>query len=156
MSLHERSSKLNCFVNETFAREIVIWIMKILQIEPVIFKFSLIVVSCFSDIADEKRKTANNFWNKNYENKISKIYRDVANDIVKREKRWQSFYSSCISQIVSDFCGFSKRPFFNMKKSLLQLKIEEENLYALTTLNKDPCFVWFWVSFADHHHSSQH
>ena len=45
--------------------------------EPVNFKLSLIVLSCFSDMADKKRKITNSFQNVSYESKLSKIDRGV-------------------------------------------------------------------------------
>ena len=42
-------------------------------IEPAIFKGSMIVLSCFSDIADKKKKIAYSFRNTSYINKLSEV-----------------------------------------------------------------------------------
>lgn len=56
-----RSIKLNWFVNESFASEIVSRIFKILQIEAVNFILSLMVLYCLWGDADDKTKIDNFF-----------------------------------------------------------------------------------------------
>ena len=64
LSQQERSIKLNCFINEIFAREIVFDFLRFSKFESVKFKLSLIVLSCFSDMTDKKRKNSK-FFSKN-------------------------------------------------------------------------------------------
>ena len=56
---HGKSIKLNYFVIKIFVREVTSWLFKILEIEPVDYKLS--VLFCLSDIADKKRKVPNSF-----------------------------------------------------------------------------------------------
>ena len=62
---YERSIKLNCLVNEIFAREIVNCYLTSYdsKIESTNIKLSLKVLSCLSDAADKKRKGENSFRN---------------------------------------------------------------------------------------------
>ena len=62
---YERSIKLNCFVNEIFAKEIVNCYLTSYdsKIESTNIKLSLKVLSCLSDAADKKRKGENSFRN---------------------------------------------------------------------------------------------
>ena len=55
---YERSIKLNCFVNEIFAREIVNCYLTSYdsKIESTNIKLSLKVLCCLSDAADKKKK----------------------------------------------------------------------------------------------------
>ena len=53
---HGKSIKLNYFVIKIFVREVTSWLFKILEIEPVDYKLSLIVLFCLSDIANKKKR----------------------------------------------------------------------------------------------------
>ena len=80
------------------------------------------VLSCLSDMAHKKRKIANSFRNISYENKLPKV--------VKLNKRWVMDASKRYINdkvLYSEICGISRRQLLNIKKSLLQLLIEEEN-----------------------------
>ena len=79
----------------TFAREIVFPLFKILQIEPVNFKLSLIVISSFSEMA-KNIKIANSFRNTGYKNKLSEVVKLIERlvmDVLKREKKCQFFFA---------------------------------------------------------------
>ena len=60
-----------------YSRGKVFWLFKILQIKPVNSKDLLILLSCFSDMADKKRKIANPFQNASYDNKFSKVVKSI-------------------------------------------------------------------------------
>ena len=45
--------------------------------ESLNFKLPLIVLSCFLDMIDKKRKKANSFRNTSYENKFSKVVKPI-------------------------------------------------------------------------------
>ena len=55
------------------------------------------------------------------------------------EKNINFFLLNDIAQTMSGICGISRRQIFNIRKSLLQLKTEEENQSTLTALSKDLC-----------------
>ena len=62
-------------------------------------------------------------------------------DVLKREKENQKDFHC--NDIANEICGSSRRQIFIMEKSLLQLKIEEENQSNLMTLGKYPHCVKF-------------
>ena len=101
--------------------------------------------SCFSDMADKKRRKVNSFRNTNYGNQLSKVVKLITKwvmDALKREKIWQCFslywYSS------DDKWRQSERKSFYLKKA-------GTKFMYLDNFDKDPCLVWFWDFFAEHH-----
>ena len=90
MLQHERSIKLNCFAND-----------------PVNFKFSLIVLSCFSETRHIKLFQD---INTSYENNLSKVVESTvkwAMDTLKiREKEnGEVFLCNHTVHIISEICG---------------------------------------------------
>ena len=96
---HSTKDKLNCFIDETFSREIVFWPIKVLYIGPVNFNLSLVVLPCFSDMAVKERKIANSSFRKtSHENKFS--------EVVKLVERWVTkvYLESCRASMMELFC----------------------------------------------------
>ena len=111
---------MNCFVNELFAREVVSWLFKILQIESVKIEPSLTVLSCFSDMSDKNRKIANSFWNTSYENKLSKIGREMGNGCIKTwKKKDKVFLCNDITQVIKVISEISEI-YVNLKRQFLR------------------------------------
>ena len=50
------------------------------------FKLSVTVLSCLFDITDKKRKIANTFQNKSYENKLSKVVKPIERQVINALK----------------------------------------------------------------------
>ena len=55
--------QIELFVIKSFVREVTSWLFNILEIEPVDYKLSLIVLFCLSDTADKKKKSTKFFSN---------------------------------------------------------------------------------------------
>ena len=104
LSQQERSIKLNCFIDEIFAREIVFDFLRFSKSESVKFKLSLIVLSCFSDMTDKKRKYCKFLSKKKLREQT------LDNGCPKACKIDKVFLCNAIAQMT--------RQFFNIKKSL--------------------------------------
>ena len=105
------------------------------------------MVVLLSDTADKKRKMENSFRNTSYEKKLFKvksIKRWVMNAI-KRKKKNEMIFHCSIAQITSEICGISRRRVFNIKRANSSSKFRKKKPSILTTLSKEPYFVWFSV-----------
>ena len=61
--------------------------------------------SCFSDMADKKRRKVNSFRNTNYGNQLSKVVKLIKKwvmDALKREKYGNVFLCTDIAQMTSE------------------------------------------------------
>ena len=79
------------------------------------------------------KKTTNSFRNTSYENKIPKAEITIekwAVDALKPNKMKKFFFL----MIISEICGVSRRETFKVKKSLLDLLIEEQHASTLSPL----------------------
>lgn len=63
---------------------------------------------------------------------------DVSN---RGKENGEVFHCIDIAQIKIEIFGISRSQILNIKKSLVQLLIEEENPSTLTIFSKDPCLV---------------
>ena len=73
--------------------------------------------SCFSDMADKKRKIANSFRNTRYETKLSEVVKSIENwvmDDLSMKKKMAGFLCNDMAQIIRKICGISKRQIFNI------------------------------------------
>ena len=68
---------------------------------------------------DKKRKIANSFRNTSFENKLSKIDRNVVNGYLKARKKIAKLFYNDIPPIIKEIYVISRRQFFNIKRSML-------------------------------------